>query len=100
MSDYGMLVNNESGQARLSVTDRTMRLAGVFTVGQNAAGSQTISGITGHEPYACVSVYNLPITNLALPHIVTVSGDTVYYNKGPVSNYPYGPSIIWVYVTA
>lgn len=100
MSDYGMLVNNEAGQARLSINDRTMRLAGAFTVGQNETGSRTISGITGHTPYAFVSIYNMAVTNLALPHVVTISGDVVSYNKGPVTNYPYGPSIIWVYVTA
>jgi hypothetical protein len=104
MSDYGMLVNNESGQARLSITDRTMRLAGVFTVGQNETGSRVISGITGHSPYAFVSVYNTPVSSIKIPHVVTISGDTVSYAPGPgigvTFPWPYGPSIIWIYVTA
>ena len=100
MSDYGMLVLNEYGQTRLSITDRTFRLVDVFVVGQNLSGSKYIPGILSKGCFVFCSTYNVSLTGtFALPHYGYTSGDYVYYQPTPSSNVSSGPSIIWVYAT-
>lgn len=100
MNDFGMNIYDENNELRLSINDRTMRLAGSFTVPQNSTGIQIIEGITGKDPVAFVSVYNVPISNLIFPHVVTISGDIISYGITSGTTYATGPSIVWVYVTS
>lgn len=101
MNDFGMIINNEYGQERLTINDRTIRLAGSFMVEKNDVGIYEMEGISGKDPYAFVSVYNMSITPPVFPHIVSISGDTIFYNKVSEGfNFDTGPSIVWIYVTA
>lgn len=99
MSDYGMMVFNQYGQTRLSITDRSFRLVGVFGVGQNVESCQYFQGLSTKGAVAFASTYNQLITNLCNPHRVYVSGDYVCYDRAGLTHYPTGPSIIWVYAT-
>lgn len=100
MSDYGMMIFNEFGKTRLSITDQSFRLVDVRTVGQGATGSYPVAGITGKEPIVFSVVTNIPSNTFRFPHEVTISGDTINYGFATNSYITFGPSIIWVYVTS
>lgn len=75
---YGLNVYAPDGTLRVTSNDLLTRVLHVFTVGRTESGSRQVSGFDATRGDAIAIPYNT--SDGEQPHIVTVSGDTVYYD--------------------
>lgn len=95
---YGILCKDANGNFTLNSLTELGRLAFSTIAPKDTSGSTTITGLSAKNKVAASSVRAMTISEIRLPHIVSVSGDTVSWYPNSTNYFANADSLIMVWV--